>query len=161
VKWLARTFFLLALASAAPAFAVQPDEVLADPTLEARARVLSKELRCMVCQNQSIDDSAAPLARDLRLLVRDRLTKGDSDQQVLDFLVDRYGEFVLLKPRLEWHTALLWLGPPAVLLGGALVLIVIALRRKSPGAAPEGRESAALTPAEEARVARLMQTGES
>ena len=115
----------------------------------------------MVCQNQSNDDSAAPLARDLRLLVRDRLTKGDSDQQVLDFLVDRYGEFVLLKPRLEWHTALLWLGPPAVLLGGALVLIVIALRRKSPGAAPEGRESAALTPAEEARVARLMQTGES
>jgi cytochrome c-type biogenesis protein CcmH len=161
VKWLARTFFLLALASAAPAFAVQPDEVLADPTLEARARVLSKELRCMVCQNQSIDDSAAPLARDLRLLVRDRLTKGDSDQQVLDFLVDRYGEFVLLKPRFEWHTALLWLGPPAVLLGGALVLIVIALRRKSQGGAPEGRESAALTPAEEARVARLMQTGES
>lgn len=161
MRWLRCTLFLLALASAAPAFAVQPDEVLADPALETRARVLSKELRCMVCQNQSIDDSAAPLARDIRLLVRDRLTKGDSDQQVLDFLVDRYGEFVLLKPRFEWHTALLWLGPPAVLLGGALVLIVVALRRKAPEGAPQAGESAALTPAEEARVARLMQPGES
>ena len=161
MKWLCLVATVLWLAILSPAIALGPDEVLSDTALEARARALSKELRCMVCQNQSIDDSAAPLARDLRLLVRDRLTKGDSDQQVLDFLVDRYGEFVLLKPRLEWHTALLWLGPPAVLLGGALVLIVIALRRKSPGAAPEGRESAALTPAEEARVARLMQTGES
>src|SRR6202007_183284 len=102
----------------APSWAVQPDEVLPDPALEARARVLSKELRCMVCQNQSIDDSAAPLARDLRLLVRDRLTAGDSDAQVLDFLVARYGEFVLLRPRFNWHTALLWLLPPGVLLGG-------------------------------------------
>ena len=90
------------------ALAVQPDEVLTDPALEARARVLSKELRCMVCQNQSIDDSDAPLARDLRLLVRERLTAGDSDAQVLDFLVARYGEFVLLKPRLysAHHAAL-------------------------------------------------------
>ena len=86
-------------------FAVQPDEILPDPALEARARDLSRELRCMVCQNQSIDDSDAPLARDLRLLVRERLKAGDSDSQVLDFLVARYGEFVLLKPRFDWHTA--------------------------------------------------------
>ena len=97
---------ILTLLSPAAAWAVQPDEVLSDPALETRARVLSKELRCMVCQNQSIDDSAAPLARDLRVLVRERLTGGDSDQQVLNFLVDRYGEFVLLKPRFAWHTAL-------------------------------------------------------
>ena len=150
----------LALMAAAPAWAVQPDEVLPDPALEARARVLSKELRCMVCQNQSIDDSAAPLARDLRLLVRDRLTAGDSDAQVLDFLVARYGEFVLLRPRFNWHTALLWLTPPGVLVGGALVLLVIAWRRRAPGDSPAGREGEALTPAEEARLARLMQAGD-
>ena len=114
----------------------------------------------MVCQNQSIDDSAAPLARDLRLLVRERLTSGDSDPQVLDFLVARYGEFVLLKPRFAWHTALLWLGPPAVLIGGALVLLVIARRRSRPGSPPAGREVEVLTPAEEARLARLMQPGD-
>ncbi|MGL1664158.1 cytochrome c-type biogenesis protein, partial [Vibrio parahaemolyticus] len=85
---------------------------------EARARELSKELRCMVCQNQSIDDSDAPLARDLRLLVRERITAGDSDKQVMDFLVARYGEFVLLKPRLNPRTALLWLLPPLALMGG-------------------------------------------
>src|SRR3954468_2061814 len=102
-----------AMAIAAPtAFAVQPDEILSDPTLEARARVLSRELRCMVCQNQSIDDSDAPLARDLRLLVRERLQAGDSNGQVIDFLVARYGEFVLLKPRFSGYTALLWLTPP-------------------------------------------------
>src|ERR1017187_10943669 len=93
---------------AAAAGAVQPDEILKDPALEARARTLSSELRCLVCQNQSIDDSAAPLARDLRLLVRERLTAGDSDQQVLNFLVARYGEVVLLKPRFELHHLLLW-----------------------------------------------------
>ena len=113
----------LALSSPLAAWAVQPDEILPDPVLEARARVLSKELRCMVCQNQSIDDSEAPLAKDLRVLVRERLKAGDSDPQVLDFLVARYGEFVLLNPRFNWHTALLWLGPPAVLLGGALALL--------------------------------------
>ncbi len=101
-----------------PALAVQPDEILADPELEARARDLSRELRCMVCQNQSIDDSDAPLARDLRLLVRERLKAGDSDGQVLDFLTARYGEFVLLKPRFGWDTALLWLAPGVVLLLG-------------------------------------------
>jgi cytochrome c-type biogenesis protein CcmH len=143
-----------------PAWAVQPDEVLPDPTLEARARSLSKELRCMVCQNQSIDDSAAPLARDLRLLVRERLTGGDSDQQVLDFLVARYGEFVLLKPRFAWHNALLWLGPPGVLVGGGLVLLWTAWRRSRRGAVPAGREVETLSPAEEARLARLMQSGD-
>ncbi len=112
---LAPIALLIALTAAGTALAVQPDEVLKDPALELRARNLSSELRCMVCQNQSIDDSEAPLARDLRVLVRERLTKGDSDQQVLDFLVARYGEFVLLRPRLEWHTLLLWGLPPAAL----------------------------------------------
>ena len=118
---------LLSSACAWPlaAWAVQPDEVLSDPALEVRARALSKELRCLVCQNQSIDDSAAPLARDLRVLVRERLTEGDSDQQVVDFVVDRYGEFVLLRPRFNWHTALLWLTPPGALIGGALVMLPI------------------------------------
>ena len=116
MKLLRHALIALALLSPACAWAVQPDEVLADPALEARARALSKELRCLVCQNQSIDDSAAPLARDLRVLVRERLTEGDNDQQVLDFLVARYGEFVLLKPRFAWHTVLLWLRPPAVLI---------------------------------------------
>jgi cytochrome c-type biogenesis protein CcmH len=102
-----------AVAAVHPALAVQPDEVLGDAALEARARGLSRELRCMVCQNQSIDDSDAPLARDLRLLVRERLTAGDSDAQVQDFLVARYGAFVLLKPPFEWYTAMLWLTPAA------------------------------------------------
>ncbi len=159
--WLLRhALLVLALLAPAAAWAVQPDEVLPDPALEARARSLSKELRCMVCQNQSIDDSAAPLARDLRLLVRERLTGGDSDQQVLDFLVARYGEFVLLKPRFAWHTALLWLGPPGVLVGGGLVLLWVVWRRSRSGGAPAGREVEALTPAEEARLAGLMQPGE-
>src|SRR6201988_3375831 len=104
------------------AHAVLPDEMMADPAKEARARNLSRELRCMVCQNQSIDDSEAPLARDLRLLVRERIAAGDSDVQVIDFLVARYGEFVLLKPRFEWHTAALWLGAPLPLLFCALAL---------------------------------------
>ena len=139
------------------ALAVQPDEILTDPALEGRARTLSKELRCMVCQNQSIDDSDAPLARDLRLLVRERLTDGDSDRQVIDFLVARYGEFVLLKPRVALHTALLWFGPPALLCGGALALFVIARRRnrRDPDAQlkPEGGD---LTAAEQARLSELL-----
>ena len=98
--------------------------MLSDPVLEARARALSKELRCMVCQNESIDDSEAPLAHDLRVLVRERIKAGDSDQQVLDFLVARYGEFVLLRPPLSWHTAALWGLPPFVLLVGAVVILV-------------------------------------
>src|SRR5688572_9028291 len=115
MRWLRLTLMLLVvLLAPVQAIAVQPDEVLADSALEARARVLSKELRCMVCQNQSIDDSDAPLARDLRLLVRERLQAGDSDKQVMDFLVARYGEFVLLKPRFNANTALLWLTPFAL-----------------------------------------------
>jgi cytochrome c-type biogenesis protein CcmH len=127
---------MLGLTLTAPALAVQPDEMLKDPALEARARALSRELRCMVCQNQSIDDSEAPLARDLRLLVRERLSAGDSDKQVIAFLVARYGEFVLLKPPFEWHTALLWTLPPGVLLAGVVALVFFA-RRKSAAPAAE------------------------
>jgi cytochrome c-type biogenesis protein CcmH len=129
-----RAFALIALLAALVAptltFAVTPDEMLKDPALEARARDLSRELRCMVCQNQSIDDSEAPLAKDLRVLVRERLTQGDSDKQVLDFLVARYGEFVLLRPPFEWHTLLLWGVTPAALIAGIIGLIVIVRRRK-------------------------------
>jgi cytochrome c-type biogenesis protein CcmH len=121
---------MIALLHAAPARAVQPDEMLKDPALEARARALSQQLRCMVCQNQSIDDSDAPLAHDLRVLVRERLTNGDSDAQVMDFVVSRYGEFVLLKPRLAWHNALLWAVPPGILIVGGIVLFVMARRRR-------------------------------
>ncbi len=121
----------LLLFSWQPAFAVQPDEMLSDPKLEARARTLSAELRCLVCQNQSIDDSDAPLARDLRILIRDRLKAGDSDSQVLDYLVARYGEFVLLKPTFGTHTLILWLGPFVVLALG--LLAVIRLRRQPQG----------------------------
>jgi cytochrome c-type biogenesis protein CcmH len=122
---------LLSLAMPGAAPAVQPDEMLKDSALESRARDLSRELRCMVCQNQSIDDSEAPLARDLRLLVRERLAKGDSDQQVLSFLVSRYGEFVLLRPPLEWHTLLLWGLPPAALAAGTIGLFIMSRRRRS------------------------------
>jgi cytochrome c-type biogenesis protein CcmH len=123
------------LVVAHPAHAVQPDEVLADANLEARARALSRELRCMVCQNQSIDDSDAPLARDLRVLVRERITKGDSDDQVIGFLVSRYGEFVLLKPPFEWHTAILWLTPLFAVLVGAITMFA-AIRRRRAGTSP-------------------------
>ena len=148
---LAPIALLIALTTAGTALAVQPDEVLKDPTLELRARNLSSELRCMVCQNQSIDDSEAPLARDLRLLVRERLTKGDSDQQVLDFLVARYGEFVLLKPRLEWQTLLLWGLPPATLIAGVIGLFLMAHRRKETSLDPE-----ALSAEEQRRLSTLV-----
>jgi cytochrome c-type biogenesis protein CcmH len=141
------------LLSASPLFAVEPGEMLKDPVLETRARALSKELRCMVCQNQSIDDSEAPLAHDLRALVRERLTAGDSDAQVMDFLVARYGEFVLLKPPLSWHTAALWGLPPAILLLGVLALVIVVGRRRS-AAAPQ--EPANLTAAEEKRLSELL-----
>jgi cytochrome c-type biogenesis protein CcmH len=143
---------LIALAAPTAAYAVQPDEMLKDPVLEARARHLSEELRCMVCQNQSIDDSEAPLAHDLRVLVRQRLEAGDSDRQVLNFLVARYGEFVLLKPRFELHTLLLWGLPPAVLLAGMIALFVMARRRKTMNLQPT-----ALTPAEQQRLATLVE----
>ncbi|MGY5779540.1 cytochrome c-type biogenesis protein [Rhizobium sp. LEGMi135b] len=120
---------LVALLAPVSALAVNPDEVLPDPTLEARARTISAELRCMVCQNQSIDDSNADLARDLRLLVRKRLSDGDTDQQVLDYIVSRYGEFVLLKPRLSEKTYILWGAPIVLFIAGGLALAVYARRR--------------------------------
>ena len=142
---------LLAL-SMAPglANAVTPDEMLKNPVLETRARHLSQELRCMVCQNQSIDDSEAPLAKDLRVLVRERLKAGDSDRQVLDFLVARYGVFVLLKPPLEFQTLLLWGLTPAVLLIGIGVLLIMARRRRTVVV-----EQVALSPEEQRRIADL------
>jgi cytochrome c-type biogenesis protein CcmH len=147
-------FALLALLLLAlpAAHAVQPDEIMSDPAREARARELSRELRCMVCQNQSIDDSDAPLARDLRLLVRERVAAGDSNSQVLDFLVARYGEFVLLKPRFERQTMLLWLLAPLLLIGGGLALWLQNRRRSRSGA----DVPPPLTPEEEARLAALM-----
>ena len=118
-RFLQTAAFGWALLAVQPAWAVLPDEVLSDPALEARARTLSAELRCMVCQNQSIDDFNAELARDLRMLVRERLSAGDTDAQVIDFVVSRYGEFVLLKPRVNARNALLWGAPIVLLLCGA------------------------------------------
>jgi cytochrome c-type biogenesis protein CcmH len=138
-----------------PAFAVQPDEIMSDPVKESRARDLSRELRCMVCQNQSIDDSEAPLARDLRLLVRERIAAGDSDAEVMDFLVARYGEFVLLKPRLKSHTLLLWLLPPLALAGGGLALWMHNRRRTKAGG-DDDETLFKLSADEEARLERLI-----
>ena len=152
-KILALVFAVAVMAASSAAWAVQPDEIMADPVKEARARALSQELRCMVCQNQSIDDSEAPLARDLRLLVRERLAAGDSDSQVIDFLVARYGQFVLLKPRLERQTLLLWLLPPLALAGGGIALWLHSRRRAGLAAA---EATASLSPDEEARLAALM-----
>jgi len=130
--------------------AVEPDEILPDPALEARARTLSKTLRCMVCQNQSIDDSEAPLARDLRVIVRERIKAGDSDGQVREFLVARYGEFVLLEPRFNARTVLLWAVPGLVLLIGAATMMFMRSRRPK-------RQSVALSREEEQKLAKLMQ----
>ncbi|HKS17956.1 MAG TPA: cytochrome c-type biogenesis protein [Bradyrhizobium sp.] len=151
---LACVFAIALLAGALPVLAVQPDEIMADPAQEARARELSRELRCMVCQNQSIDDSEAPLARDLRLLVRERIAAGDSDGQVIDFLVVRYGEFVLLKPRFNPHTLLLWLLPPLALAGGGAALWVYSRRRAK--AAPGNDQQPRLSAEEEARLEELL-----
>ena len=139
---------LLAIALSLPAAAVQPDEVLSDPSLEARARALSLTLRCMVCQNQSIDDSDAPLARDLRILVRERLKAGDSDTQIREFLVARYGQFVLLEPDKNRRTALLWLAPLLVLVGGGFA--ILRFYRRGRAVAPK-----ALTAAEKKRLKQL------
>jgi len=147
--------FALALLLLAPAFtwaAVQPDEMLRNSALEARARTLSQQLRCMVCQNESIDESDAPLAHDLRVLVRERLQAGDSDTQVLDFLVARYGEFVLLKPRLSWRTAILWGLPPGLLLSGITVLVGAAARRRGRMQEPAPN----LTATEQARLKKIL-----
>ncbi len=137
------------LAAAPVALAVQPGEMLADPALEQRARTISAELRCLVCQNESIDDSDAPLAGDLRRLVRERLQAKDSDEQVLEYIVDRYGKFVLLKPRLELSTLLLWLTPVLVLLGG--LVFVMRSARKDPATA-----SAPLTVEEKAKLDAIL-----
>ena len=128
MRWFLLCFLLLAV----PAHAVQPDEILADPELEQRARDLSTGFRCLVCQNQSIDESDAPLARDLRILIRERLTKGDSDSRIKDFVVARYGEFVLLRPRLTARTAILWATPFLIILVGFAVI----LRRRRISAVP-------------------------
>jgi cytochrome c-type biogenesis protein CcmH len=141
----------LCVLASLPAHAVQPDEVLQDPALEARARTISEGLRCLVCQNQSIDDSDAPLAKDLRLLVRERLKAGDSDQAIVDFIVARYGEFVLLSPRFEAHTLLLWFATPAVFLA-ALLLIALAYRRRKASA----ESLAPLSLNEKRRLKRLL-----
>src|ERR1700726_3311520 len=141
--------------SASPIHAVQPDEIMSDPVKESRARDLSRKLRCMVCKNQSIDDSEAPLARDLRLLVRERIAAGDSDAQVIDFLVARYGEFVLLKPRLNSHTWLLWLLPPLALAGGGFAWWAHG-RRRTKSATTQDASLLKLTADEEARLERLI-----
>lgn len=138
---------------AEPVWAVQPDEMLSDPTLEARARALSKGLRCPVCQNENIDDSDAPIARDLRVLLRERLTSGDSDAAAVAYIVDRYGEFVLLNPPAQGSTLLLWLAGPAMLLaGGAVAFASLRARSRAPETA------AALSVEEQARVAELTKT---
>lgn len=142
--------------AAIPAQAVQPGEMLSDPILEARARDLSAGLRCLVCQNQSIDDSDAPLARDLRVLVRERLKAGESDAAVTAYIVDRYGEYVLLKPPFAWNTLLLWL-LPLLVLAGAMVAATFALRR--PGNGIASPESGGLSREEEAKLKRIL--GES
>lgn len=136
------------------AFAVEPDEVLADPTLETRARSISINLRCLVCQNQSIDDSDAELAKDLRVLVRERLVAGDSDTEVLDYVVARYGEFVLLKPVMGLHTLVLWIAAPLMLFIGLLTLLITARKRKSKP------QSNSLTKAEKAALASLAGEGQ-
>ncbi len=139
--------------------AVEPDEVLEDKALEARARALSAGLRCMVCQNQSIDDSDAPLAKDLRLLVRERLSAGDSDDDVINYLVSRYGEFVLLQPKFALHTLLLWGSAPLVLLVGGGVIFLSWRKKKSlhdPEGAAEVNERAPLTDEEEKELSRII-----
>jgi cytochrome c-type biogenesis protein CcmH len=146
-----RLLIILCLLLVAPlAHAVEPDEILKDPGLEARARALSEQLRCMVCQNQSIDDSEAPLARDLRLLIRDHLVKGETDSQIMDFIVARYGDFVLLKPRFTTRTIVLWLTPFVTL----LVAIVALLRRRG-GAVASGENP--LTDEEKAALQKALE----
>jgi len=147
---LAALVVLFSLA-AAPAHAVLPDEVLADPVLEERARNLSTILRCMVCQNNSIDESTAPIARDLRILLRERLVAGDTDEEVLDYLVARYGEYILLKPRFNATTLILWIAPAVALVGGTM-LAVATVRRRASAAGP----ATDLSAEEERRLERLL-----
>ncbi|KZM47794.1 cytochrome c-type biogenesis protein [Labrenzia sp. OB1] len=151
------SFFLCLCLLASPAMAVAPDEILDDPALEARARVLSAELRCMVCQNQSIDDSDAPLAKDLRVLVRERLVAGDSDAQVIDYLVSRYGEFVLLKPRFAWNTLALWAAGPLALVAGLFAIILALRKRRAQSAQAADSPVAGLSEEEERRLKALLE----
>jgi len=144
----------LFLSLSAPAFAVQPDEVLKDPAMEARAREISKELRCLVCQNQSIDDSNAPLARDLRVLVRERLVAGDDNTDVLGYITARYGDYVLLRPPFKASTYVLWIGPVIILLLGALGAALFLRGRNRPVTA--GDTEAPLTPEERKRLDKLL-----
>jgi cytochrome c-type biogenesis protein CcmH len=144
MNWLRSFMLALLIALAPPALALSPDEILSDPALEQRARDLSAELRCLVCQNQSIDDSDAELAKDLRVLVRERLVAGDSDEQVRQFLVDRYGEFVLLNPRVSTQTILLWGAAPVLLLVGLGALWLASRRRRSAAPGLSAEEQAAL-----------------
>ena len=146
-------FLVLALLTAAPAHAVQPDEILADPVLEARARDVGRHLRCVVCQNQSIDDSNSDLARDMRILVRKRLTAGASDAEVIDYMVSRYGDYVLLDPPFKATTYVLWLAPAAIgLIGLASIALYYRRRRAEAAVAPV----AALSAEEEKRVKALL-----
>jgi len=145
----------LVLGAGSSAFAVKPDEILSDSEMEKRARTISMELRCLVCQNQSIDDSDAPLARDLRLLVRERLQKGETNEEVLDFVVSRYGEFVLLKPPFAWNTLLLWLTPALVLLGGVWLARSVIAGNKSAGSRTDA-SPLPLSADEEARLKRVL-----
>jgi cytochrome c-type biogenesis protein CcmH len=149
---LARTALLIFLLLLAPlaARAVQPGEIMSDPKLEARARALSAELRCMVCQNESIDESNADLARDLRLLVRERLRAGDSDDQIRAFLVSRYGDFILLKPPFKLETWLLWGAPFLILLAGSCIILIARRRQRAPAA------TNSLTEAERARLEAML-----
>jgi len=156
MKILHALLLLAALMVSSQAWAVEPDEMLSNPALEARARAISKQLRCMVCQNESIDESQAPLARDLRVLVRQRIMAGDSDTQIINFLVSRYGEFILLKPPLSWHTLALWGAPPALLILGILMIVVVERRRAT--GQPALGAAARLSAAEEARLSEILHT---
>ena len=150
---------LLALLPIGSASAVEPDEVLQDAKLETRARQLSAELRCLVCQNQSIDDSNAPLAKDLRLIVRERLLAGDSNDAVLDFIVERYGKFVLLRPPLELDTILLWT-TPLVVLSGIGIVLALHLRRRRVELTSAGQSTGTLSPEEQARLDEILRDRE-
>lgn len=153
---LKRLVFLLVLLIAAPVAAQHLDDRLTDPAQELRARELSRELRCLVCQNQSIEDSNAPLARDLRRIVRERVAAGDSDRAILDYLVARYGEWVLLKPRFNLQTLLLWLGPALFLVIGGVVVFFLYRRQRAVPASP----AAPLDAGEQKRLAALLDDGE-
>lgn len=147
---------LISITVMSPAYAVNPDEILEDPALEARARVVGKELRCLVCQNQSIDDSDADLARDLRVLVRERITQGDSNEEVIDYVVSRYGDFVLLNPPFKLKTYALWFGPWVILIFGVGVIWVF-YRRRHASVTGGNAGVNVLSEKEETRLKKLME----